>query len=78
MQCPGTPEGKLTRNPGGFSPDLISGLPTSNEIETMFAMDADYDTPPYDLTSNMSFRNMFEGFANPNDGSYSKKMFFVV
>jgi len=38
----------------------------------MFEMDVDFDTPPYDVTSNMSMRNMIEGFASPSSGIYGE------
>jgi len=65
--CPGVFEERITRNPGGET-NILSGLPTSREIESMFEMDVDFDTPPFDTTSNMSMRNMIEGFANPSSG----------
>ena len=38
----------------------------------MMQQDADYDTNAYDINSYKSFRNMLEGFSNPNTASIGK------
>ena len=65
-QCTGEPEGFIERNPGHFDPEKIKGLPVTAEVNNMFCQNASYDTKDYDKQSNKSFRNMLEGFSNPN------------
>ena len=40
----------------------------------MLQLDTNYDSPGYDGTANMSYRNILEGFANPNDGIAGSKI----
>ena len=69
-QCDGVTEDPIIRNPGVFDPAKISGLPTSVEVTNIFQLGIFYDTRPYDKTSNLSFRNLLEGFASPFTGAY--------
>ena len=68
LQCTGEAEGSIIRNPGNFDPDKITGLPTSNQVFSMLDLDTRYDTPDFDDSANASFRNILEGFADPNNG----------
>ena len=71
-QCTGEAESFIERNPGNYDPVKISGLPTSNEVSSMFETGTSYDTPAFDRTADMSLRNILEGFANPNNGIRGK------
>ena len=73
--CNGQAEGNIIRDPGNFDPARISGLPTSEQIRQILEKTIFYDTPPFDRNSSFSFRNMLEGFANPDSGMNGKKAF---
>ena len=70
-QCPGNDEGLIMRNPGGSDSGKANRLPTTEEVQAMLQRDDDYDTKPFSFESNNSFRNILEGFANPNTGTYT-------
>ncbi|XP_031702684.1 tyrosinase-like [Anarrhichthys ocellatus] len=59
----------LIRNPGRDT--RYKTLPTTKDVEDTLAI-PDYDTPPYDKTSNNSFRNTLEGYKSPDDPRHSK------
>ena len=65
-QCTGEPEGFIERNSGHFDPEKINGLPVTAEVNSMFRLNAVYDSRNYDKQSKKSFRNMLEGFSNPS------------
>ncbi|XP_078621344.1 tyrosinase-like [Branchiostoma floridae x Branchiostoma japonicum] len=60
--CDGTPEGPLQRNPG--KSERVLSLPTWEEVQDSLNLDQ-YEAPPYDRSTNFSFRNSLEGFASP-------------
>ena len=68
MQCAGNDEGSLLRNYGNFNLSRISGLPTVTQVENIYNLASTFDTPDYDLNSSFSFRNLLEGFGNPETG----------
>ncbi|XP_047463262.1 tyrosinase-like [Mugil cephalus] len=65
--CDATREGPLRRNPGNHNRDLVERLPTSAEVEFTLSL-SNYDTGAMDRTANMSFRNILEGFGDPQTG----------
>lgn len=67
MQCDGTPEAPLLRNYGEYDDALSSGLPSSADVWTSLRFSR-YETPPFNKSSNGSFRNIMEGFAQPSSG----------
>lgn len=70
MQCDGAPETPLLRNYGEYDDALSSGLPSSVDVWNSLQF-ARYETPPFNASSNNSFRNIMEGFAYPRNGSAS-------
>jgi len=63
--CPVTPEGPLLRNPGGNA--QWQRLPTEAEVELMMAV-KQYDTAPFSRNSELSFRNILEGWVSALTG----------
>uniref|UniRef100_A0A1B8XYP0 Tyrosinase copper-binding domain-containing protein n=1 Tax=Xenopus tropicalis TaxID=8364 RepID=A0A1B8XYP0_XENTR len=66
--CPGATDGyqeRLHRKPG--ADPLANTLPSFQDVENTLKW-RDFDTPPYDSTATRSFRNILEGFMNPQDG----------
>ncbi|KAM3624997.1 uncharacterized protein V6R79_005304 [Siganus canaliculatus] len=57
----------LIRNPG--KDPKYKTLPTAEDVEATMARPA-FDTPPYDKTSENSFRNTLEGFDMPQDSRH--------
>ncbi|XP_031153076.1 tyrosinase [Sander lucioperca] len=65
--CNGTGEGPLLRNPGNHDPNRVPRLPTTADVDFTVGL-PQYETGPMDRFSNMSFRNVIEGFASPMSG----------
>jgi len=63
--CDGKKEGLLLRNAGNN--DWYQRLPSANEVELMMAF-SHYDTAPFNRTSELSFRNMLEGWVSSRTG----------
>lgn len=57
----GNPDGGLRRNLGGS--ERASTLPTVRDVKEALKVDI-YDSPPWNMTSEPSFRNQLEGFIN--------------
>nr|BAC76424.1 tyrosinase [Halocynthia roretzi] len=68
QQCAGEKEGPLLRNFGNYDPQRSSDIPTREEVEQSLRFST-YDTFPYDNSSNQSFRNILEGFADSENGT---------
>ncbi|KAM9853003.1 tyrosinase [Aulostomus maculatus] len=65
--CNSTGEGPLLRNPGNHDRNRVPRIPTSADVEFTLGL-PEYETGPMDRFSNMSFRNVLEGFASPQTG----------
>ncbi|KAJ0022180.1 hypothetical protein NQD34_009670 [Periophthalmus magnuspinnatus] len=65
--CNSTGEGPLLRNPGNHDTNRVQRLPTSADVEFAVSL-SQYETGAMDRFSNMSFRNVLEGFASPMSG----------
>ncbi|XP_042270526.1 tyrosinase [Thunnus maccoyii] len=65
--CNATGEGPLLRNPGNHDTNRVQRLPTTADVDFTVGLPA-YETGPMDRFSNMSFRNVLEGFASPETG----------
>merc|ERR1719341_2640162 len=63
--CDGKREGLLLRNPGNN--DDYQRMPSEAEVELMMAL-SKYDTAPFNRSSELSFRNMLEGWVSPVTG----------
>jgi len=63
--CDGKREGLLLRYPGNN--DLYQRMPSEAEVELMMAF-SNYDTAPFNRSSERSFRNMLEGYVSPKTG----------
>ncbi|SNX58821.1 tyrosinase [Nitrosomonas ureae] len=62
INASGLPAGPLMR---AFGQNGLPTLPTQAEIDQVMAV-TPYDTPPWDMNSNPSFRNQLEGWIGPN------------
>ncbi|KAJ0063482.1 hypothetical protein NL108_002728 [Boleophthalmus pectinirostris] len=65
--CNSTGEGPLLRNPGNHDTNRVQRLPTAADVEFALSL-PQYETGAMDRFSNMSFRNVLEGFASPASG----------
>jgi len=63
--CDGAQEGPLLRFPKGNAE--YQRMPTEAEVELMMAVQQ-YDTAPFSRSSELSFRNMLEGWISPQSG----------
>jgi len=63
--CDGKREGLLLRNPKNN--DWYQRLPSEAEVELMMALNK-YDSAPFNRTSELSFRNMLEGWVSSKTG----------
>uniref|UniRef100_UPI00358FD084 tyrosinase isoform X3 n=1 Tax=Myxine glutinosa TaxID=7769 RepID=UPI00358FD084 len=70
MFCAGKGEGPLERRPGNHDRFHSLRLPSSQDVNYCLNM-PEYDVFPFDRHANGSFRNLLEGFADPQNGHAS-------
>uniref|UniRef100_UPI00358E80B0 5,6-dihydroxyindole-2-carboxylic acid oxidase-like n=1 Tax=Myxine glutinosa TaxID=7769 RepID=UPI00358E80B0 len=71
--CNSTEGGPIRRNPGGnVDRPMLMNLPEPEDVRQCLSTER-FDTPPFYSTSDGSFRNALEGYAEPN-GRYNSSV----